>query len=157
MMESQRDNNFTDKQLKGITISVKGAAKSYPFIKGWKFVENYKNYNAHLYIILIIDVEILSEEVGLNIKPYYIEKLKKGERTEFGAIFSLFEWGDYGTEEWIEMGEKSYNFGSKVKETIISTYSYLPEDMKIYYSGETSFGVYKNPVQLTVDNFITAE
>jgi hypothetical protein len=55
------------------------------------------------------------------------------------------------------MGEKSYNFGSKIKETIISTYSYLPEDMKIYYSGETSVGVYKNPVQLTVDNYITAE
>ena len=79
MMETQRDNNFTDKQLKGITISIKGTAKSYPFIKGWKFVENYKNYNAHLYITLIIDVEILSEEVGLEIKPYYIEQLKKGE------------------------------------------------------------------------------
>jgi len=157
MMETQRDNNFTDKQLKGITISVKGAAKSYPFIKGWKFVDNYEKYNAHLYIILIIDAEILSEEVGLDIKPYYTEKLEKGERIEFGAIFSLFEWGTYGTVGWTEMGEKSYNFGSKVKESITNSYSYLPEDMKIYYSGETSFGVYKNPVVLTVDGYITAE
>ena len=60
-METQRDNNFTDKQLKGITISVKGAAKSYPFIKGWKFVENYKNYNVDLYLIERLNIFLMME------------------------------------------------------------------------------------------------
>lgn len=156
-METQRDNNFTDKQLKGITILIKASAKSYPFIKGWKFIDKYEKYNAHLYIILIIDAEILSEEVGLDIKPYYTEKLEKGERIEFDAIFLFFEWGDYGTKEWEEMAKKSYNFGSKIKESITNSYSYLPEDMKIYYSGDTSFGGHKYPVSLIVDGYITAE
>lgn len=156
-MEITRDNNFTDKQIKGITISVKAAAKNFPFIKGWKLTENYEKYNAQLYIILIIDVEKLSEEVGLDIKHYYLERLQKGERIEFGAIFSLFNWGDYGTEEWTKMSDESYNFGTKIRETVSRAYTYLPEDMKIYYSGETSLGIYKNPVNLNVDNYLSAE
>ena len=40
-MDAIRDNNFTPKQIRGIDLVVKSMSKKYPYVKGWKFDEEY--------------------------------------------------------------------------------------------------------------------
>ena len=53
MSEARRINDdLTEKQIRGVDLVVKSAAKKYPFIKGWEFQDGWDRYFAHLYINL---------------------------------------------------------------------------------------------------------
>ena len=64
-MEEFRDNNFNDLQVKGLDMSIKAAAKKYPFIVGWQLDSNYKKYKYILYIDLFINIKKLAEQTNL--------------------------------------------------------------------------------------------
>ena len=122
-----RDNNFTDKQLRGINLAINAAKKKYPFIVGWDFTPDYEKYDVTLYINLKVNLKKLSEFVGdPNIKEYYKDV------EQFGALLSPFEWGDYGSEEWEMNAEKSFRFGLEITDYINSAYEQLPDNFKIY-------------------------
>lgn len=155
-MTSRRNNNFTEKKIRGITMAVKMAKKSYPFITSWKLAPYYEKYNAHLYILLGIDINKLSEFINMEINKYYLDNLDEGRI--FGSLLMFFDWpGEYNSDEWNNMSDRSYNLKLNIKNTIKDAYSYLPEDMKIYYESELGSAVYKNEVVIDLDDFFVSK
>jgi hypothetical protein len=155
-MTSRRNNNFTEKEIRGITMAVKMAKKSYPFITSWKLAPNYEKYNAHLYILLGIDINKLSEFINMEVKEYYLDNLDEGRI--FSSLLMFFDWpGEYNSDEWNNMSDRSYNLKVDIKNTIKDAYSYLPEDMKIYYESELGSAVYKNEVVIDLDDFFVSK
>ena len=120
-----RDNNFTDKQLRGLDLVFKGAKKKFPFILGWEFSDGYENYKCNLYLDIKVDVKKLSEYVGMELKQTNTKKS--------GAILTPFDWGDYESGEWEKAGEKSYKLTVQIRDFLNENYEMLPEDYKIYY------------------------
>jgi len=138
-----RDNNFTDKQKRGIDLVFKVAKKKFPFIVGWEFSEGYEKYDCTLYLDIKIDVQKLGEYVGMV--PNEVRTKK------FGALLSAFDWGDYKTEKWDEIASKSYNLVVQMKSFINENYDILPEEFKIYYDlGHPS----KYVVNLSIDYYL---
>jgi hypothetical protein len=156
MANSKRDNNFTEYQIRGVNLAVKATKKMYPFIKGWKFADNYQKYDAHLYIDIIVDFEELYDFYGVKLKDYFIKKkIENPKDLKTSALFSYGDWGDNDTEEYKKMADESYNKGMELKNTISNAYTYIPEDMVINYSFEFLSGRKDNvPVILTVSDFV---
>ena len=120
-----RDNNFTDKQLRGLDLVFKGAKKKFPFILGWELSDGYENYDCNLYLDIKVDVKKLSEYIGMEPKQNNTKKS--------GAILTPFDWGDYKSGEWEENGEKSFKLSVQIRDFLNENYEMLPEDYKIYY------------------------
>ena len=120
-----RDNNFTDKQLRGLDLVFKGAKKKFPFILGWEFSDGYERYDCSLYLDIKVDVKKLSEYVGMEPKQNNTKKS--------GAILTPFDWGDYNSDEWEENGQKSFKISVQIRDFLNENYEMLPEDYKIYY------------------------
>jgi hypothetical protein len=138
-----RDNNFTDKQKRGIDLVFKIVRKKFPFIVGWEFSEGYEKYDCTLYLDIKIDVQKLGEYVGMV--PNEVRTKK------FGALLSAFDWGDYKSEKWDEIASKSYNLVVQMKSFINENYDILPEEFKIYYDlGHQS----KYVVNLSIDYYL---
>jgi hypothetical protein len=120
-----RDNNFTDKQIRGLDLVFKVAKKKFPFIIGWEFSEGYEKYDCTLYLDMKIDLQKLGEYVGMEPKENITKKS--------GAILTPFDWGDYKTDKWEEIGQKSYQLGVRIKSFINENYNILPDEFKMYY------------------------
>ena len=140
-----RDNNFTDKQIRGLDLVFKVVKKKFPFIIGWEFSEGYEKYDCTLYLDIKIDVQKLGEYVGMEpTKEYGIKK--------FGALLSPFDWGNYKTDEWEEISQKSYQLVVQIKSFINENYNILPDEFKMYYDlGHLN----KYIVNLSIDNYLT--
>mgnify|MGYP003337879069 CR=1 FL=1 len=144
-----RDNNFTDKQIRGIDLTIKAASKKFPFIKGWDFSNGYEQYQVSLYLDLYVDLDELKEYAGeKEVKEYYRNSEK------FGAILSPFDWGDYGTDEWQAFADKSYELSQKINDYMNNFYSSLPEDYIINWVSQGFYGDQKNIVTVKADYFI---
>ena len=50
-----------------------------------------------------------------------------------GAILTPFDWGDYKSDEWEEIAEKSFKMSVQIRDFLNENYEMLPEDYKIYY------------------------
>jgi hypothetical protein len=156
MANSRRDNNFTEYQIRGVNLAVKATKKMYPFIKGWRFADNYQKYDAHLYIDIIVDFEELYDFYGVKLKDYFIKKkIENPKDLKTSALFSFGDWGEHNSEDYKKMADESYNKGMELKNTISNAYTYIPEDMVINYSIELFSGRKDNvPVILTVSDFV---
>jgi hypothetical protein len=144
-----RDNNFTDKQLRGINLAINAAKRKYPFIVGWDFIPDYEKYDVTLYINLKVNLKKMADYLGETTYKEYYENVEK-----FGAILAPFDWGEYGTEDWEKFGEKSYKFGLTIADFINSAYEQLPEDFKIYYDLSHPF---KYLTKIKPDYYIPAQ
>jgi hypothetical protein len=126
-----RDNNFTKEQIKGLSLTVKGMSKKYKFVKNWEFSHDFEQYNSILYLNIYIDVDILSEFVGIEVDDYYRDRiLKHPDYAEYHRLFGPLKY-DYQNKE---IAEKS----SQMKEDMITymnnTYSMFPENLRIQYN-----------------------
>jgi hypothetical protein len=74
-MKEFRDNNFNEKQIKGLDMVIRALAKQYKFIKGWQLDDRYEEYKYTLYIDLIIDVNELAEQTNNYVKKNRFNKL----------------------------------------------------------------------------------
>jgi hypothetical protein len=70
-MDAIRDNNFTPKQIRGIDLVVKSMAKKYPYVKGWKFDEEYDRWSTTLYIDIFVNWKEYGEVNGYRFRDYY--------------------------------------------------------------------------------------
>ena len=114
-----RDNNFTKKQLTGISLIVKSTSKKYFFIKDWSLTEDFKNYNYTLFIDLYIDFDLLSKYVGEELNPYV--KMMDDNEPERAIFLSLDICFKNGTD----------NLREEIVGLMDKLYQMLPEDLKI--------------------------
>ena len=154
-MNFRRDNNFTKKQLQGITLTVKSLKKKFPFIVSWKLSKNYDLYAINLYIDLGIDLDKLSKYVGLEISPMYLNKNLVGR--EIGSLLLYLDWGASGSEEWEKTSKLSVKIGKNINDEIELIYDYIPEDSKVFFEYDTTFGTKRKLVNLVSSGYHIAK
>jgi len=155
MSTIKRNNDLTEKQLRGIDLVVKSASKKYPFIKGWIFPSDWEKYQAHLYIDLYVNWDEVAEFYGEKFKPYY-DSIKNTESLDSTSsllsFFGSYDWGSPGQEEFFE---KSYNYGKKIKDLIFSLYEALPKEFQVLYEVFDSSFVDGNVLcKIDVDHYL---
>jgi|688.fasta_scaffold139959_4 hypothetical protein len=132
-MNSSRNNEFTEKQIRGIDLVIKSAKKKYPFIRGWEFHKNFKDYVAHLYINLIVDFDEVAEFYKDTLSPFYKER----KMPLISSLLLTFLSSNYNSifdsPERQESFNRNYNETRKVTNFIENLYKNLPEDFLIYY------------------------
>jgi len=141
---------LSENQIKGIDLTVRVLKKVFPFVKGWKLDKTWEKYETNLYLDLDIDVTKLSEVINMEVREYYIKKLKTGESITSSAILTPFDWGDIGSEKWEEVGQSSHLLRMKINDTLRKAYDFLPDEMKVFW--RSSFNTH--PCVLSVDEFI---
>lgn len=150
-VDTNRNNDLTDKQIRGIDLVVKSISKKYPFILGWEFTETWKKYHYHLYINLYVDWKLISEFYNQPLRDYYINHF---EDVSNGA--SLFSYLDFDKSVTTQDSffEKGYNEGMKIKSLMGNLYNGLPEEFQVFFIHEGVLGNDKHVAVLTVDEFI---
>lgn len=150
-MEMDRNNDLTDKQIRGIDLVVKSISKKYPFILGWEFTETWKKYHYHLYINLYVDWKLISEFYNQPLRDFYINYPE-----QVGGGASLFSYLDFDklvtTQD--SFFEKGYNEGMKIKSLMGNLYNGLPEEFQVFFTHVGLLGNDKHVAVLTVDEFI---
>lgn len=144
------EKKLTDQQIKGIDLSMKALRKVFPFIKEWKLIKSWANYQTHIYIDVYIDYKVLSKVLNIDTSEYFKDRIRRGEEVTTGALLSPFDWGEPFSDEYDKNSETSYNFGRKIKEALTQSYDFIPEEMKTFWT------LNKNEYQcvLSIDNFI---
>ena len=115
-MKEFRDNNFNEKQIKGLDMVIRALAKQYKFVKGWQLDSNYEEYKYTLYIDLFIDVNELVEQTNNHINKNRVKE-KKGT-----SIFFALTPNKNGeplesfSEEWDQFVNDSYEYGKEIRD-----------------------------------------
>jgi hypothetical protein len=150
-MEMDRNNDLTDKQIRGIDLVVKSVSKKYPFILGWEFTETWKKYHYHLYINLYVDWKLISEFYNQPLRDFYINYPE-----QVGGGASLFSYLDFDKSVTTQDSffEKGYNEGMKIKSLMENLYNGLPEEFQVFFIHKGVLGDDKHVAVLTVDEFI---
>jgi hypothetical protein len=150
-MEMDRNNDLTDKQIRGIDLVVKSVSKKYPFILGWEFTETWKKYHYHLYINLYVDWKLISEFYNQPLRDFYINYPE-----QVGGGASLFSYLDFDKSVATQDSffEKGYNEGMKIKSLMENLYNGLPEEFQVFFTHVGVLGNDKHVAVLTVDEFI---
>lgn len=146
--------NITEKQLRGIDLTIKAVSKKFPFVQGWEFAKDYQNYNSTLFINLIVDFEKVGEFYGYEMIPYYAKKISTDPDLFISSFFgSFFQEGyKYDSPEYHEYIHRWWLKAQDVKEYLDHMYKTLPEDFQIFWSSER-FPEYKHPIGLNLENF----
>jgi hypothetical protein len=141
---------------KGIEMAVKGLSKTYPFVLGYKDDESVEQYESAHYIDLIIDLEKLSEYMGVEVNPFWKEHASDPKYQKIYAIWSYLNFPnevDYTKDISKHPG---YILGQDITHLLNTIYDYLPEQYKLYYKSNTSYitppPIY--PVSLKVNGYI---
>lgn len=150
---SFRDNNFNSNQIKGIDLSVKSAAKKYPFIKGWEFSKDFEKYSLHLYITLIVDYDEVAKFYNSEIHPTFSDR-KYPLKSSLIFTFLKSNSMNWDSPEYKEFFNASYNETQNIRAAVNNVYQLLPDELSIFYTSETFNGsLYKSRVNLDADNF----
>jgi hypothetical protein len=112
MVDTDRNNDLTDKQIRGIDLVVKSVSKKYPFILGWEFTETWKKYHYHLYIDLYVDWKLISEFYNEPLRDFYTNHPEMVDRG--ASLFSYIGFDESVTTQ-DDHFQKGYNEGMKIK------------------------------------------
>lgn len=157
----ERNENFNDNQIKGIDLTIKAITKKYPFIKGWKFIDNYQKWKSSLYLNIIVDWFEVGKFYGKEIKPYYEESIKNGEWIESSIIDSYMFKNPSSTDSGFqEFFDKSYTESKKISTLLNTIYSSLPSEFQIMMTFKSSIDFFKDniiPVELYIEHFVSGE
>jgi hypothetical protein len=153
---TSRDNNLTEKQIRGIDLVVKSASKKYPFIFGWEFYPDWEKYHAQLYIDLYVDWNLISQYYNIPLRPFYAERpeIVLDSTTSLFAYLSF----DHSFGDEVNRNEHfltGYNHGVQIKNLLTTLYQALPEEYQLYYTHRHSVvGEIKNLCTLSVSDYI---
>lgn len=152
---TSRDNNLTEKQIRGIDLVVKSASKKYPFILGWRLDSDWDKYDAHLYLDLYVDWNLISQYYNEPIRPFYAER----PEIVLGKTSSLFSYlgSDYSWENNVGRDNHfliGYNHGVKIKNLLTNLYTALPEEYQLHYTHHGGLGDSKTLCALSVDEYV---
>lgn len=150
-MDATRDNNFTDKQKRGIDLICKSLMKKYTFIYDWEMDEGWEKWATYLYINLYVDIKKLSEFFNLPIHPHYQKLLDSGDKIRSSSILLLpLLPGEFGSPDREKYSDLSYNTRREMDVTANTLYENFPENMLIKWKGR--YGEYVCNIQ--IDEFI---
>ena len=145
--------DITPIKRKGIEIAVRGLAKTYPFVIGYKD-DTSDQYQSSHYIDLIIDLNKLSEYMNTPINPYWEEFV--ANNPQHGMLYSIWSYLQFPPEENYDQNianHPGYILQQKIKKRLETLYTYLPEDSILTYTTDSEWsGTYQ--VLLKINGFI---
>lgn len=148
---------LSNKERRGIDISIKALSKKYPFVKGWSLTKDWNKYNTMTGIDVYINFFDLSDYSGLKMNPYWKKALLDPNSKEYGAekTYALGGYFEYPQED-----STMFELRRKLESTLEDLYVHLPDDMKTTYDFKSILAKDEDPFQktprrLTVDNFIS--
>ena len=150
MGTAKRDNNFTDKQKRGIELSCRSLMKRYPYIYDWELSDDWEQWATNIYVNLYINPSKLVEDVGVPLEPYIERGLSRGEQFKTSSLYVYLDRGDFMSSVRIEFLDSGYYKKKEITKLLNSIYQNLPVDMRVQWTGE--FGSHN--CDLSVDNFI---
>jgi len=147
---------LSNKEHRGIDISVKALSKKYPFVKGWVLTKGWNKYNTMLGIDVYVNFFELSDYSGLRMSPYWKKVLLNPESDE--RDFKTYALGGYF--EYPKDDSTMFDLRRKLEKTLEELYTHIPQDMKTTYDFKSILTKdgdppQKTPRRLTVDNFIS--
>ena len=162
MSQAKRDNNFTEKQLRGLDMVMNKVIKKYSFIKGWKLSPVYERFAVTLYLDLYVDFFELADKYGYGVLTYWKQEiLQDPDKNGVGALSAYIGNKDGTSYGWNspkreEIFEKYYKLGKEIREYVNNLYIHLPEEYIINWESSFSSLVGDNliPVSISFDNYI---
>ena len=155
-MKEETPKDITPMKRKGIEMAVKGLSKTYPFVLGYKDDESIDKYESAHYVDIIVDLNKLSEYMGVEVNPFWKEHASDPKYQKIYAIWSYLNFPnevDYTKDISKHPG---YILGQDITHLLNTIYDYLPEQYKLYYKSNTSYitppPIY--PVSLKVNGYI---
>jgi hypothetical protein len=149
----RRDNKATQKQVRGLDLTIKAVKKKFPFIKDWGFSDD--SFNETFVVTLPIDLYIdfieVAEMLGLEPDEYYLDMYYKNpEDLYMGALSPFFKSG-MGRHIKPDISDISYETRTDIINHMNKIYEYLPDDFKITYISDKYN--YTGFVQLSIDDY----
>lgn len=137
MAIEETPKNITPIKRKGIDMAVNGLKKPYPFVLGYKDDTSDQYVSSH-YIDLIIDIEKLSEYMGVPVNNYWKQYVK--DYPQFEKIYTIWSFLKFPNEDTFGdiKDHPGYILGEEVKETLSMLYEYLPDEYKLFYEHQST-------------------
>jgi len=157
-MKEETPKDITPIKRKGIEMAVKGLKKTYPFIMGYKDDESDQYESAH-YIDLLVDLDKLSEYMGVPVNPYWKNELSNDPL--YQKVYAIWSYLNFppphnSTDSTNIHSHPGYILGQDIMALLGTIYEYLPEQYVLHYESNTSYitppPIY--PVRLKVNGYI---
>ena len=144
-----KENKLIDR---GFDITTKAVSKKYPFIKGWKYTENYKEYETITLIDLYIDFNVLSDYLNIPLQPYWKIRLKDPEN-EYNSTYAI---GGFLEELSPTQDDDMHKFRDKISNHYKTAYSFIPDELKRTYIFKSEYNNpdREYPAEPSVHNFV---
>ena len=117
---------LTKEQIRGIQLSLKACSKEFPFIKGFFLEKDNVNYKTVLFIVVLVDYELLSKFYNREIN--YRGYLRNTDT--YNTVGIPFVWGEPGTEEYKFNLDFWSNEKYKIQNLLELLINALPEQFK---------------------------
>ena len=130
--------DITPIKRKGIEMTIKSLKKLYPFVIGYKD-DTTTQYESLHYIDLIIDLNKLSEYMGVSIYPHWEGYIIN--HPEYEKIYALWSYLHFPNEDLFGDIKKHPGFilQEKVNEDLDFIYSHMPEELILHYTPESTY------------------
>ena len=155
-MKEETPKDITPMKRKGIEMAVKGLSKTYPFVLGYKDDESVDQYESAHYVDIIVDLNKLSEYMGVEVNPFWKEHSSEPQYQKIYAIWSYLRFPDEVDYTKDISKHPGYILGQDITHLLNTIYDFLPEQYKLYYKSNTSYitppPIY--PVSLKVNGYI---
>jgi hypothetical protein len=138
-MTEETPKDITPIKRKGIEMAVKGLSKTYPFVKGYRDDESVDKYESAHYIDLIIDLDKLSDYMGVEVNPFWKEHASEPQYQKIYAIWSYLKFPDEVDYTKDISKHPGYILGQDITHLLNTIYDFLPEQYKLYYKSNTSY------------------
>ncbi len=144
-----RPEEYTEKQLRGIDLSVRGLMKKFPYITGWKLNKNHNEYKTMLKIEVYLNLEELIDTYGLKVSDYYFETIESGNEVRVYSPLVI-------ANNFLEVRDLNLPLTNNIKDTLNKIYSNLPSDYKfnIFYKFDFDDNPTPSLVNLDIDEFV---
>jgi hypothetical protein len=145
-MKSYRINeNFSNKQIKGINMAVKALSADYDFITGWELGEKAYQYGSVIFINLIVDLDKVNEfylDNGIltpktRIRDYWLKRWGEDDNQNMYFILGLSEAeGEVNRSETNKLKNELNEYYQQIPEIFATNYIFEYEDTKKEYRCE---------------------
>ena len=158
MAKETTPKDITPMKRRGIDMAVKGLKKTYPFVMGYED-DTTDQYNSSHYIDLIIDLQKLSDYMGVPVNPYWVNFASQPGYRKIYAIWSYLKFPQEVEEKYDNdiAHHPGHMLGKDIIYLLESIYEYIPEDYKLFYDFTSEFSPDKPmtlPVNLKVNGYI---
>jgi len=157
-MKEETPKDITPMKRKGIEMAVKGLSKTYPFVLGYKDDESVDKYESAHYVDLIIDLDKLSDYMGVEVNPFWKVHASDPQYQKIYAIWSYLKFPPPydNTDSTNIQKHPGYILGQDITHLLNTIYDFLPEQYKLYYESNTGWfnppPIY--PVNLKVNGYV---